>query len=133
MTSNCLPFMAGYMLAACTRAHAYASPWLPYMQAQAQQQQDASDNTRVAGVIALTAALAFATELNQGWIADHQELAMGGVFALGYVSIIIEDLLGFSKAGVALMLGAALWGIRFTTGSGVSRHSEQRNLICDES
>jgi hypothetical protein len=41
---------------------------------------------------------------------------MALVFAIGYCGIIVEDTLGFNKAGVALLLAVALWTIRASAG-----------------
>ncbi len=43
------------------------------------------------------------------WLHNHAELGMIGIFVLGYVGIIFEELFEFNKAGVALLMSTALW------------------------
>ncbi|KXZ46642.1 hypothetical protein GPECTOR_42g853 [Gonium pectorale] len=76
--------------------------------------RDQRDVGRLVGVCVAVGALALTTELNRGWIGEHQELAMSAVFAAGYAGIIVEEALGLSKAAVGLILAAALWSIRAT-------------------
>ncbi|GLC51924.1 hypothetical protein PLESTB_000563500 [Pleodorina starrii] len=98
----------------------------PAPRTQAQDEQDAS---RLFGVCVGVAGLALATELNKGWIGSHQELAMTAVFLAGYVSIIAEEVLGLSKAGLALLLAAALWSIRATAEGLQSLDSEMSSSL----
>ncbi|KAG2495836.1 hypothetical protein HYH03_006075 [Edaphochlamys debaryana] len=79
-----------------------------------QAASDQRDAVRLVGICGSVAALALATELNRDWIGAHQELAMGAVFLAGYTGIVVESWLQLSKAGVALLLAAALWSIRAT-------------------
>lgn len=37
---------------------------------------------------------------------------LGLTFCAGYLGIIVEEFLGLNKAGVALLMAAALWSIR---------------------
>lgn len=55
--------------------------------------------------------------INHAWVADHQELAMGGVFVLGYLGIIFEEALAFNKSGVGLLMATSLWVIRSAAAS----------------
>lgn len=43
---------------------------------------------------------------------SEQNLAMAGVFVLGYAGIIFEESLVFNKSGVGLLMAVALWVIR---------------------
>ncbi len=70
------------------------------------------DLTRAAAVTAVVALLAVLVESNRELIAAHQELVMLLVFGAGYLGIIVEELLEMNKAGVALLMAAALWAIR---------------------
>lgn len=44
-----------------------------------------------------------------GWLHDNADLAMIGIFVLGYVGIIFEEVFEFDKAGVALLMNTGLW------------------------
>jgi CBS domain-containing protein len=55
-----------------------------------------------AGSVAL-----FAT--NSPWLESHAELAMIGIFVLGYVGIIFEQVFELNKAAVALLMSTGLW------------------------
>ena len=60
-----------------------------------------------------TAALGVAALASFGsqsqWLHDHADLAMIGIFTLGYLGIIFEEVLEFNKAGVALLMSTGLW------------------------
>jgi Na+/H+ antiporter NhaD/arsenite permease-like protein len=60
-----------------------------------------------------TAALAFATLAaffsESQWLHDHADLAMIGIFVLGYIGIIFEEVFEFNKAAVALLMSTGLW------------------------
>ena len=43
------------------------------------------------------------------WLYDHADLAMIGIFILGYIGIIFEELFEFNKAGIALMMSTGMW------------------------
>ncbi|GKY94603.1 hypothetical protein MPSEU_000425800 [Mayamaea pseudoterrestris] len=43
------------------------------------------------------------------WMHEHADLAMIGIFTLGYLGIIFEEVLEFNKAGVALLMSTGLW------------------------
>jgi len=43
------------------------------------------------------------------WLYDHADLAMIGIFVLGYLGIIFEELFEFNKAGIALMMSTGMW------------------------
>lgn len=51
--------------------------------------------------------LAFTSQI--GWLHEHADLAMIGIFILGYVGIIFEEVFEFNKAGVALLMNTGLW------------------------
>mmetsp|Transcript_39190 Transcript_39190/g.81340 ORF Transcript_39190/g.81340 Transcript_39190/m.81340 type:complete len:734 (-) Transcript_39190:17-2218(-) len=44
-----------------------------------------------------------------GWLHDHADLVMIGIFVLGYIGIIFEEVFEFNKAGVALLMSTGLW------------------------
>ncbi len=77
--------------------------------------RDRADLYKAVGIGAFVSVVAGI--LDHQAVEDHQGLAMGCVFCLGYAGIIAEDLLGFNKAGVALGTAVALWIIRSTGGS----------------
>lgn len=43
------------------------------------------------------------------WLHDHADWAMIGIFVLGYVGIIFEEVFEFNKAAVALLMSTGLW------------------------
>lgn len=43
------------------------------------------------------------------WLYDHADLAMIGLFVLGYIGIIFEEVFEFNKAAVALLMSTGLW------------------------
>lgn len=43
------------------------------------------------------------------WLHHHADLAMIGIFILGYIGIIFEGVFEFNKAGVALLMSTGLW------------------------
>lgn len=46
---------------------------------------------------------------HSAWISNNSELAMVGIFVLGYVGIIFEEVFEFNKAAVALLMSTGLW------------------------
>ncbi|KAF2915090.1 sodium/proton antiporter 1 [Oryza sativa Japonica Group] len=60
----------------------------------------------------IATALAGAAAINHSWVAEHQDIAMVLVFALGYAGIIFEESLAFNKSGVGLLMAVCLWVIR---------------------
>lgn len=71
-----------------------------------------SDNVRIGGVGVIVAI--FAAILQHSWIYDHRDIAMIGIFSLGYIGIILENSLAFDKTGVALLMGVAIWTVLMT-------------------
>lgn len=47
--------------------------------------------------------------LQNPWLHDNAKIAMIGIFVLGYVGIIFEEIFEFNKAGVALLMSTGLW------------------------
>ena len=43
------------------------------------------------------------------WLSSHAELTMIGIFVLGYIGIIFEEVFEFNKAAVALLMSTGLW------------------------
>jgi Na+/H+ antiporter NhaD/arsenite permease-like protein len=59
-----------------------------------------------AGLGLATLALFFS---ESAWLHDHADWAMIGIFVLGYVGIIFEEVFEFNKAAVALLMSTGLW------------------------
>ncbi|GBG79416.1 hypothetical protein CBR_g29563 [Chara braunii] len=67
----------------------------------------------VKGSAIAAVALAAVTALaNLDVVAQHQDLAMAVVFALGYAGIVFEESLSLNKSAVALVMAVTLWTIR---------------------
>ncbi len=58
-------------------------------------------------VLSLGAVLAFFS--GAPWLYEHADLAMIGIFVLGYVGIIFEEVFEFNKAAIALLMSTGLW------------------------
>ena len=43
------------------------------------------------------------------WLHEHADLVMIGIFILGYIGIIFEEVFEFNKAAVALLMSTGLW------------------------
>ncbi|KAL3789916.1 hypothetical protein HJC23_010601 [Cyclotella cryptica] len=43
------------------------------------------------------------------WLSSHAEFAMVGIFVLGYIGIIFEEVFEFNKAAVALLMSTGMW------------------------
>jgi len=43
------------------------------------------------------------------WLHDHADIAMIGIFVLGYVGIIFEEVFEFNKAAIALLMSTGMW------------------------
>lgn len=43
------------------------------------------------------------------WLYEHADLAMIGIFILGYLGIIFEEVFEFNKAGIALLMSTGMW------------------------
>lgn len=43
------------------------------------------------------------------WLHDHADLAMIGIFVLGYIGIIFEEVFEFNKAAIALLMSTGMW------------------------
>lgn len=61
------------------------------------------------GTAAIFAATIIAFLSQNEWLHAHADWAMIGIFVLGYLGIIFEEILEFNKAGVALLMSTALW------------------------
>jgi Na+/H+ antiporter NhaD/arsenite permease-like protein len=61
-------------------------------------------------VTAVLGAGSFVLFLSQSeWLHQHADWAMIGIFVLGYVGIIFEEVFEFNKAAVALLMSTGLW------------------------
>jgi Na+/H+ antiporter NhaD/arsenite permease-like protein len=61
------------------------------------------------GSAALFLAILGAFSLQLPMLHDHADLVMIGIFVLGYIGIIFEQVFEFNKAGVALLMSTGLW------------------------
>lgn len=43
------------------------------------------------------------------WLHDHADIGMIGIFVLGYIGIIFEEVFEFDKAAIALLMSTGLW------------------------
>lgn len=77
--------------------------------ALAREDETAKTDIIKAGTAALafTALAGFFSESQ--WLHDHADLAMIGIFVLGYIGIIFEEVFEFNKAAVALLMSTGLW------------------------
>jgi Na+/H+ antiporter NhaD/arsenite permease-like protein len=65
------------------------------------------------------------------WLHDHADLALIGIFVLGYVGIIFEEVFEFNKAAVALLMSTGLWvtyADYFDSTSGIASDSVVKQL-----
>ena len=66
------------------------------------------DIIRAVTLIITTGSVAlFASQ--SSWLHAHSELVMIGIFVLGYIGIIFEEVFEFNKAAVALLMSTGLW------------------------
>lgn len=61
------------------------------------------------GTSVLSAVIVAAFFSQSSWLHNHADLAMIGIFILGYIGIIFEEVFEFNKAGVALLMSTGLW------------------------
>lgn len=73
----------------------------------------ARDGYRAAAVGAALSVLALLADHDA--VDAHPQAAMAAVFIFGMAGVTLEELFGFSKAGVSLLMAASLWTIRATT------------------
>ena len=67
-----------------------------------------TDAIRVgAGVLVFLALAGFISQAQ--WLHEHADLVMIGIFVLGYIGIIFEEVFEFNKAAVALLMSTGLW------------------------
>ena len=67
-----------------------------------------NDAIRVgAGVLGFLALAGFFSQAQ--WLHEHADLVMIGIFVLGYIGIIFEEVFEFNKAAVALLMSTGLW------------------------
>lgn len=60
-----------------------------------------------AAILGFGAVALFAS--HNAWVDSHSELVMIGIFILGYIGIIFEEVFEFNKAAVALLMSTGLW------------------------
>lgn len=61
----------------------------------------------VATTLSAGSVLLFVTQ--NAWLSNHAEATMIGIFILGYIGIIFEEVFEFNKAAVALLMSTGLW------------------------
>ena len=61
------------------------------------------------GTLAVSAVFLAAFFSQSAWLHENADLAMIGIFCLGYLGIIFEEVFEFDKAGVALLMSTGLW------------------------
>uniref|UniRef100_A0A7S2N393 CBS domain-containing protein n=1 Tax=Helicotheca tamesis TaxID=374047 RepID=A0A7S2N393_9STRA len=62
-----------------------------------------------AGTSVLAAASVILFFTGSPWLKDHADLAMIGIFCLGYIGIIFEEVFEFNKAAIALLMSTGMW------------------------
>ncbi|XP_022763439.1 sodium/proton antiporter 1-like [Durio zibethinus] len=63
-------------------------------------------------IAVFTAALTGTLAISLSWVTHNQDIAMALLFAVGYLGIIFEQFLAFSKSGVGLLMAVSLWVVR---------------------
>jgi len=64
----------------------------------------------ISATTALIAISSVAIFLSQStWLHEHADLAMIGIFILGYIGIIFEEIFEFNKAAIALLMNTGMW------------------------
>jgi Na+/H+ antiporter NhaD/arsenite permease-like protein/CBS domain-containing protein len=61
------------------------------------------------GTAALSVALVGTFLSGTPWLYDHADWAMIGIFILGYIGIIFEEVFEFNKAAIALLMSTGMW------------------------
>jgi Na+/H+ antiporter NhaD/arsenite permease-like protein len=61
------------------------------------------------GTVALSLAVITAFLSGSPWLHDHADFAMIGIFVLGYIGIIFEEVFEFNKAAIALLMSTGMW------------------------
>lgn len=89
-----------------------------------------SDAIRLGGVAVVVAVIA--ALLQHNWVQDHRELAMTGIFVLGYLGIILEEALCFDKTGVALLMGVGVWTVLMTDSGGGEAGLHVKELLSEQ-
>jgi len=91
----------------------------PLQQMEAQMKTNANENANdpetakkdtvrvLTSVLSAASILAFASQ--SSWLHDHANIAMIGIFVLGYIGIIFEEVFELNKASVALLMSTGLW------------------------
>lgn len=92
--------------------------------------QGPSDAIRIGGVGVVVAVIA--ALLEHSWVQDHLQLAMTGIFVLGYVGIILEEAIAFDKTGVALLMGVGVWTVLMTDSGGGEAAHHVKELLSEQ-
>lgn len=88
------------------------------------------DIVRIAGVGAVVAVIA--ALLQHSWVQDHRDLAMTGIFVLGYLGIVLEEVFAFDKTGVALLMGVGVWTVLMTDSGGGDQALLVKHMLADQ-
>lgn len=88
------------------------------------------DIVRIGGVGVVIAVIAGL--LQHSWVQDHRDLAMTGIFVLGYLGIILEKSLSFDKTGVALLMGVGVWTVLMTDAGGGEAAHHVKELLSEQ-
>lgn len=89
-----------------------------------------SDAVRIGGVGVVVAVIA--ALLQHNWVQDHRDLAMSGIFVLGYLGIVLEEALCFDKTGVALLMGVGVWTVLMTDSGGGEAGHHVKELLSEQ-
>lgn len=98
--------------------------------AEEYEESGPSDIVRIGAVgviVAIVAAL-----LQHSWIQDNRDTAMIGIFALGYLGIILENAIAFDKTGVALLMGVGVWTVLMTASGGGEAAHNVKHLLSEQ-
>jgi hypothetical protein len=91
----------------------------PLQQMEAQMRTNANENAKdpetakkdlirvITSVFSAATLIAFASQ--SSWLHDNANIAMIGIFILGYIGIIFEEVFELNKASVALLMSTGLW------------------------
>lgn len=88
------------------------------------------DVARIGGVAVVVSV--FAALLQHNWVQGNQDLAMIGIFVLGYAGIILEEMLAFDKTGVALLMGVGVWTVLMTNAGGGDAGHHVKDLLSEQ-
>ena len=73
--------------------------------------EDESTKNNIVRIGAATLSVGFLGSFISGlpWLSEHADLAMIGIFVLGYIGIIFEEVFEFDKAAIALLMSTGMY------------------------